>query len=89
MKMNVILATPFAVMVLIGSYGLSKWFVHHKDPNTNSHDLRFRCESMAVGMFFLGTSFLLKGILGGFDCSRDQTNGRLYLDIDPVCPVVL
>ena len=82
-KMDVLLATPVAVAVLIGSYGLSKWCLHHKDPNTNSHDLLFKCESMAVGIFFIGTSFLLKGLLGGFDCSRDQTNGKLYLDIDP------
>eukprot|EP01046_Picozoa_sp_COSAG06_P054489 COSAG06_NODE_9718_length_1835_cov_4.318511_2_plen_133_part_00 len=81
--MDVLLATPVAVAVLIGSYGLSKWCLHHKDPNTNSHDLLFKCESMAVGIFFIGTSFLLKGLLGGFDCSRDQTNGKLYLDIDP------
>ena len=83
MKMDVLLATPVAVAVLIGSYGLSKWSLHHKDPSTNSHDLLFKCESMAVGMFFVGTSFLLKGLLGGFDCSRDHTNGKLYLDIDP------
>jgi hypothetical protein len=38
---------------------------------------------MSVGIFFVGTSFLLKGFLGGFDCTRDRANGKLYLDIDP------
>ena len=82
-KMDVMLASPFAVAILIVSYGLSKWFIHHKDPSTNSHDLVFKCEAMSVGIFFVGSSFLLKGMLGGFDCSTDLTNGKDYLDIDP------
>ena len=82
-KMDVMLVTPFGVVMLIGSYGLSKYFMHHKDPLTNSHDLMVKCEAMGVGIFFVGTSFMLKGLLGGFDCSRDLKNNRLYLDIDP------
>ena len=82
-KMDVVLATPFAVAFLIACYGLSKMIVHNKDPTTNSHDVLFKCESMGVAIFFVGTSFLLKGYFGGFDCTRDRTNGRLYLDIDP------
>ena len=82
-KMDVLLATPFAVVFLIASFAVSKRKVHHKDPETHSQDIMFKCEAMSVGIFFVGTSFLLKGFLGGFDCTRDRANGKLYLDIDP------
>ena len=50
--------------------------------NQQPYDL-FDIDKGTDKIFFIGTSFLLKGLLGGFDCSRDQTNGKLYLDIDP------
>lgn len=38
---------------------------------------------MGVGMFMVMSSFFLKGILGGIDCSPDATSGKHYLDIEP------
>jgi len=34
-------------------------------------------------MFMVGSSFFVKGILGGIDCTPDATSGKNYLDIEP------
>ena len=81
-KMTMILVSPLALASLIGFYGLSKIIFHKKNEVTGSHDLKVKMESMAVGMFVVCSSFFLKGILGGFDCTENP-NGRSYLDIQP------
>jgi hypothetical protein len=82
-KMDVTLAVPFSGAFLIACYGVSGWLFHRKDPGTKSMNILHKCESMAVGMFMVASSFFLKGILAGIDCTPDGTNGKYYLDIEP------
>ena len=85
-KMDVILLTPFAMSTLIAMYGVSQWFLHHKDKHSNTLGLFYKCEAMGVGMLMLCSSFFLKGVFGGFDCTQDAGSGLEYLDIDPSVP---
>ena len=82
-RMDVMLAVPFGGAFLVLCYGASGWLFNRKDPATNSLNLKRKCESMGVGMFMVFSSFFLKGILGGIDCTPDATSGKYYLDIEP------
>lgn len=42
-------------------------------------NLVHKCESMGVGMFMVASSFYLKGILGGIDCTPDIASGKYQL----------
>eukprot|EP01043_Picozoa_sp_COSAG02_P035509 COSAG02_NODE_2548_length_8557_cov_17.177229_2_plen_1173_part_00 len=82
-KLSVVLYVPFGGMGLIACYGIAGWVFQRNHHATKSKNLLYKCESMAVGMFMIGSSFFLKGVFGGIDCSPDPANGRYYLDIQP------
>lgn len=81
-KITMILWSPVAFMGLIGLYGMSKVVFHKKNEATGSHEIRIKMESMAIGFFIVASSFFLKGILGGIDCTLNS-NGKWYLDMQP------
>lgn len=90
-KMDMILWSPVAVFTLIFSYGVTK-FISHSDVDTGAasgshaahrlHSIRMTCEKMAVAALMILSSFYLKGVLGGFDCTMSN-DGNKYLDIQP------
>jgi hypothetical protein len=89
-KMDVILMSPLAILTLILTYGTAKFMIHTDVPADSSgdfgahrfHEIRMSCEKMAVGALMVLSSFYLKGVLGGFDCTA-SANSKQYLDIQP------
>lgn len=59
-----------------------KVIFHKPDEYTNSHNLLTKVESMVVGMVLITSTFFVKGVMGGFDCTANK-DGRDYLDIEP------
>ena len=78
-RMNVILLVPTIAVMLIACFAGTKIMLQHQ----GTHQVMYKCEAIAVAMMMICSSFYLKGIFGGIDCSVDDTNGRYYLDISP------
>jgi hypothetical protein len=78
-RLNLVLASPFAVMLLVLLYAGTRFFAH-KEKITVA-ELANKVRLLLIGALILGSTFFVKGVLGGLDCTL-QSDGRYYLDIE-------
>lgn len=58
--------------------------VNAVDPLTGRRMLFMKCESILVGGLIIGSTFYVKGVLAGLDCTPNKPNSpTTYLDIQP------
>jgi len=79
-RLNLVLFSPVAVLCLIFLYAGAKFFTHRGE--ITLPQLLEKIRTMAVGALVLMSTFFVKGVLGGWDCTTNK-DGRSYLDIEP------
>jgi hypothetical protein len=85
-RMNLVLATPVCLLLLICAYVLAKVAgvkCSKEDKMVNWSGLKRNIESMVVVMMIVLSTFFVKGVLGGIDCTMNEEDGHKYLDIEP------
>eukprot|EP01043_Picozoa_sp_COSAG02_P004329 COSAG02_NODE_111_length_36009_cov_42.221248_26_plen_190_part_00 len=80
-RLNLVLVSPFAVAFLILIYAGTRWFSHRGENKITLAQLANQVRLLLIGALVLGSTFFVKGVLGGLDCTLN-TDGRYYLDIE-------
>lgn len=79
-RLNLVLSSPFAAIFLILIYAATRWLTHKGEQAITLAELANKVRLLLIGALVLGSTFFVKGVLGGLDCTLND-DGKFYLDI--------